>query len=153
MCFLRHAEHYARNRTSLAGLEKDLLFFGPPHIYLLARRFHVSWAATVSPLWSDFLFFFDLQLTHWRKSRIEWVILMPQSSGAPTFFSPSSPYANHKRDFPRFRRQIELPSWYQKSTIMSAIIFHISSKPSISSHISLSPWCKNAIAPAWFFQW
>ena len=32
MCFLRHAEHHARNRTSLAGLEQDLLFFGPPHI-------------------------------------------------------------------------------------------------------------------------
>ena len=32
MCFLRHAELYARNRTSLAGLEQDLLFFGPPHI-------------------------------------------------------------------------------------------------------------------------
>ena len=31
MCFLRHAEHHARNRTSLAGLEQDLLFFGPPH--------------------------------------------------------------------------------------------------------------------------
>ena len=32
MCFLRHAEHHARNRTSLAGLEQDLLFFGPPYI-------------------------------------------------------------------------------------------------------------------------
>ena len=32
MCCLRHAEHPARNRTSLAGLEQNLLFFGPPHI-------------------------------------------------------------------------------------------------------------------------
>ena len=36
MCFLRHAERHARNRTSLAGLEQDLLFFGPPHIMTLA---------------------------------------------------------------------------------------------------------------------
>ena len=32
MCCLRHAEHPARNRTSLAGLEQNLLFFGPPYI-------------------------------------------------------------------------------------------------------------------------
>ena len=32
MCCLRHPEHHARNRTSLAGLEQDLLFFGPPYI-------------------------------------------------------------------------------------------------------------------------
>ena len=32
MCCLKHPEHHARNRTSLAGLEQDLLFFGPPYI-------------------------------------------------------------------------------------------------------------------------
>ena len=32
MCCLRHPEHHERNGTSLAGLEQDLLFFGPPYI-------------------------------------------------------------------------------------------------------------------------
>ena len=40
MCFLRPAEHPARNRTSLAGLGQDLLFFGPP--YTVARDGHLS---------------------------------------------------------------------------------------------------------------
>ena len=39
MCFFRHAEHHARNRTSLAGLEKDLLFFGPPYNNMIDRRY------------------------------------------------------------------------------------------------------------------
>ena len=26
------SEHHATNRTSLAGLDQSLLFFGPPHI-------------------------------------------------------------------------------------------------------------------------
>ena len=34
MCFLRYPEHHARNRTYLAGLEQDLLFFGPPYMSL-----------------------------------------------------------------------------------------------------------------------
>ena len=34
MCYLRHAERHARDRTSLAGLEQNLLFFGPPYIML-----------------------------------------------------------------------------------------------------------------------
>ena len=34
MCCLRHAEHPARKRTSLAGLEQNLLIFGPPYILL-----------------------------------------------------------------------------------------------------------------------
>ena len=38
MCCLRHREHYARNRTSLAGLEQDLLFFGPPYIRSLDKN-------------------------------------------------------------------------------------------------------------------
>ena len=36
MCCLRHPEHHARNRTSLAGLEQDLLFFGPP--YMMSKQ-------------------------------------------------------------------------------------------------------------------
>ena len=27
MCYLRHAEHHAKNRTSLCGLDHDTLFF------------------------------------------------------------------------------------------------------------------------------
>ena len=46
MCFLRPAEHPARNRTSLAGLEQDLLFFGPPHInYPVDTAYHPRWDA------------------------------------------------------------------------------------------------------------
>ena len=30
ICYLRHAEHYAKNRTSLRGLDHDTLFFGWP---------------------------------------------------------------------------------------------------------------------------
>ena len=37
MCCLRHPEHHARNRTFLASLEQDLLFFGPPYIYSVAH--------------------------------------------------------------------------------------------------------------------
>ena len=36
---MRHAEHPARNRTSLAGLEQNLLFFGPPHITFILFLF------------------------------------------------------------------------------------------------------------------
>ena len=32
MSYLKHAEHHATNSTSLAGLDQNLLFFGPPHI-------------------------------------------------------------------------------------------------------------------------
>ena len=51
MCFLRHAEHHARNRTSLAGLEQDLLFFGPPYIKIFKNSCqlnHNAWP-TFSP--------------------------------------------------------------------------------------------------------
>ena len=51
MCFLRHAEHHARNRTSLAGVEQDLLFFGPPYIFgraLMRRAFALLRASPVA---------------------------------------------------------------------------------------------------------
>ena len=47
MCCLRHPEHHARNYTSLAGLEQNLLFFGPPYtdhyfdiLYTYAKVFY-----------------------------------------------------------------------------------------------------------------
>ena len=30
MCYLGHAEHYAKNRTSLSGLDPDTLFLDDP---------------------------------------------------------------------------------------------------------------------------
>ena len=36
MNYSRYAEHHATNRTSLAGLNQNLLFFGPPHITLVS---------------------------------------------------------------------------------------------------------------------
>ena len=30
ICYLRHAEHYAKNRTSLRGLDHDTLFLDDP---------------------------------------------------------------------------------------------------------------------------
>ena len=31
MSYLRHAELHATKRTSLVGLDQNLIFFGPPH--------------------------------------------------------------------------------------------------------------------------
>ena len=45
MCCLRHAEQPAKNRTSLAGLEQNLLFFDPPYIKLCPSFVHVTWNA------------------------------------------------------------------------------------------------------------
>ena len=39
MGYLIHAEHYAKNRSSLGGLLGGLLFFGPPHINLNTAKY------------------------------------------------------------------------------------------------------------------
>ena len=60
MCCLRHPEHHARNRTSLAGLEQDLLFFGPPYIRFLFER----WVSFGLVLIHENIHILDPQIIH-----------------------------------------------------------------------------------------
>ena len=35
MCKMQHAEHLGKDHTTLAGLDQNLLFFGPPYIFIV----------------------------------------------------------------------------------------------------------------------
>ena len=34
MCKMQHAEHLGKDHTTLAGLDQNLLFYGPPYILM-----------------------------------------------------------------------------------------------------------------------
>ena len=49
ICYLRHAEHYAKNRTSLRGLDHDTLFFGWP---VICYKYHNLYIFKIAMSWS-----------------------------------------------------------------------------------------------------